>query len=166
MKFHVVEFSDVSSCPPLTWIFSAVTDSALEDVKVKNFLEKLVYITEPMRATDPMWRCGPILAAQESFVPTLRQRMQQNPSIALDTDGIRNIMSRNIDALLGRAPSSSLEDPQTASSVDHHDQKLSMSTQLKDWNEQVNRFKMMQYAKHGRILGSVITSAVLFLPSP
>jgi len=165
VKFHVVERSTVPGQPPMTWIFSAVADSTLEDAKVKNFLEKLVYITEPMRSTDQLWRYGPILAVQESFVPTLYQRMQQPPSKELDIEGIRSIMSRNIDALLG----TSQDENQSTSSDEHHhehDRKNLMSHQLRDWNGQVNRFKLMQYAKHGRILGSVITSAVLFLPSP
>jgi hypothetical protein len=165
VKFHVVEHSEVPGHPPLTWIFSAVADSSLEDVQVKNFLEKLVYITEPMRNSDPLWRQGPILAVQESFLPSLRQRMQQVPAKDLDLEGIRNIMSRNIDALLGREPS---QEDTTATVIadEHHGQVGPMAHQMRDWNGQVNRFKLMQHAKHGRILGSVITSAVLFLPAP
>jgi hypothetical protein len=159
VKFHVLEKSG-SHSPPLAWVFAVVTNSSLEDVCVKSFLEKLVYITEPMRVSDPLWRQGQVLAVQDSFLPTLRQRMEQIPSKTLDVDGIRTIMSRNIDALLGTGRSDEYADNH------ENDGQASMSHQLRDWNEQVNRFKMMQYAKHGRILGSIITAAVLFLPSP
>ena len=73
IKFHVF---DNSSRGMVVWSFSAVAESSLDDAQVKSFLEKLVYITEPMRESEE-WHNGEVLSAQATFAPILLQKMEQ-----------------------------------------------------------------------------------------
>merc|ERR1712038_854623 len=68
--------ADDEKSEELIWSFAAVADKTLEDAQVKSFLEKLVYITMPLREDDD-WRKGELLCGQETFAPILLQKMEQ-----------------------------------------------------------------------------------------
>jgi hypothetical protein len=68
-KFHVHDAKGV------VWSACCVYTSGGEKL-AKGFLEKLAFLTEPLRET-PEWQSGGQLAAQATFAPTLKQRMEQ-----------------------------------------------------------------------------------------
>ena len=68
-KFHVHDQDGV------IWSACCVYTSGGEKL-AKGFLEKLTFLTEPLR-DSPEWRSGGMLAAQTTFAPTLKQRMDQ-----------------------------------------------------------------------------------------
>ena len=77
LKFHVYDDGDGCDEGRLIWVFACVADKSLEDSQQKSFLEKLVYLTEPLRLDDYLWREGGLLACQGTFGPMLFQRMEQ-----------------------------------------------------------------------------------------
>lgn len=163
IKFHV--FDEVKGPGDLlVWSFSAVAESSLSDEEVKSFLEKLVYITEPLRESAE-WIYGSVLSAQTTFAPILLQKMEQVSSqgkLAMVNQKIntaKEIMAENINMALERE--GTLEDLQ------HRSEELNgMAKHFKKRAQQVKRFKMMQNAKHGVIVGGLIvgTTAVIVVP--
>ena len=73
IKFHVHEYSNGVD---YVWSVNCVFDANFQEQQAKGFVEKLVLLMEPLRATS-QWRAGSTLAAQESFAPTLLARMEQ-----------------------------------------------------------------------------------------
>lgn len=60
----------------LIWSYSCVYANAFDEKLAKGFLEKLALMTDPLRETHD-WLHGPALVAQDTFAPTLLQRMEQ-----------------------------------------------------------------------------------------
>jgi len=156
--------ADDETSEELIWSFAAVADKTLEDAQVKSFLEKLVYITMPLREDDD-WRKGELLCAQETFAPILLQKMEQvdeQGRLAMVNERVntaREIMSKNIEMALER--DQSLEELRNTS------EELSlMARQFKKRSKQVKRFKMIQNAKHGVIVGTAVTAATAAIVVP
>ena len=61
----------------VVWSFAAAVELTFHDDEMKIFLEKLVYITEPMISTDSESRHANELCAQASFAPILLNLMEQ-----------------------------------------------------------------------------------------
>ena len=156
IKLHVFEHvgqRDDLSEQKLVWSFAAISESSLEKEQVKSFLEKLVFITEPMRQEEE-WRYGDLLCGQESFASTLLQRMEQveyQGRLAMVNQQIQStkeIMSKNIDLILERE-----EHLQT---MEERSESLNvLSKQFKKRSKQLKRYKMWQNAKHGVVMGYV-----------
>lgn len=62
--------------PPTLYSFVCVHDADFPDMQARGFLEKLALMCEPLRYSAN-WLRGDTLAAQETFAPTLLQRMEQ-----------------------------------------------------------------------------------------
>jgi len=163
MKFHV--FDEVKGPGDLlVWSFSAVAESSLDDAQVKSFLEKLVYITEPLRES-PEWIYGSTLCAQAAFAPILLQKMEQVYSqgklamVNQKLNTAKEIMADNINLALEREET--LEDLQNKS-----EELNGMAKHFKKRAKQVKRFKMMQNAKHGVIVGGLVVGATAVIVVP
>lgn len=148
----------------LVWSFVVVADMSLEKEQVQSFIEKLVYITMPMR-DDELWRKGDMLCAQNTFAPILLHQMQQvdeQGRLAMVNEKVnttKEIMRENIELTLERE--------ETLDELRRQSEELStMSKQFKKRAKQVKRFKMVQNAKHGVILGTAVTAtaAVIVVP--
>lgn len=148
----------------LIWSFVVVADKSLEMAQVKSFIEKLVYITMPMR-DDELWRTGDLLCAQNTFAPILLQKMEQvddQGRLAMVNEKVnttKQMMKDNIELALER--------DQTLEAMQQGAEELSaMSKQFKKRAKQVKRFKMIQNAKHGLIVGTAVTAtaAVVIVP--
>jgi hypothetical protein len=172
IKFHVfehfIEYDSESEKPcekMYIWSFAAIAESSLEDIEIKSFLEKLVYITEPMRGQYTEWRYGDSLAAQASFAPILRQRMEQvahDGRMAMVNESIstcKDIMARNIEMELQRG--ALLE-----SLAGEAEELSAMAKQFKKRGKQLKRFKMWNNAKYGVILGGTVTAVVAAVTVP
>uniref|UniRef100_A0A7S2SDH1 V-SNARE coiled-coil homology domain-containing protein n=1 Tax=Eucampia antarctica TaxID=49252 RepID=A0A7S2SDH1_9STRA len=170
MKLHVYEDAGQKKCvddvrsDKLIWIFAVVSDSSLEKDQVKSFLEKLVFLTEPMRQDDE-WRNGQLLCAQSTFAPTLLQRMEQvdyQGRLAMVNHNInstKEIMSNNIDRILERDEHlHNLEERSSSLNL--------MSKQFKKRSKELKRKKMWQNAKHGAVMGTAITAGVAAITIP
>lgn len=159
IKFHVF---DNSSGNMIVWSFSAVAESSLDEDLVKSFLEKMVYITEPMRETEE-WIHGDVLCAQASFAPILLQKMEQSVDrVAMVNQKInttKEIMAENIDMALAREER--LEDVQERS-----EELNVMAKQFKKRAKQVKRYKMIQNAKHGALIGGLVVTATAVVVVP
>jgi len=163
MKFHV--FGEVKGPSDLlVWSFSAVAESSLDDDEVKSFLEKLVYITEPLRESAE-WIYGSTLSAQASFAPIILQKMEQVSSqgklamVNQKLNTAKDIMAENINLALERE--------ETLEHLQNQSEELNgMAKQFKKRAKQVKRFQMMQNAKHGVMVGGLIvgTTAVIVVP--
>ena len=135
----------------LIWSFAVVADKSLEKEQVKSFIEKLVYITMPMR-DDELWRHGDLLCAQNSFAAILLHQMEQvdeQGRLAMVNEKLnttKEIMRENIELALER--DETLDEMRKTS-----EELSSMSRQFKKRAKQVKRFKMVQNAKHGLIIG-------------
>mmetsp|Transcript_21961 Transcript_21961/g.26901 ORF Transcript_21961/g.26901 Transcript_21961/m.26901 type:complete len:171 (-) Transcript_21961:291-803(-) len=164
MKFHVFEQSLNEGDESFIWSFCAVADKKLEDAQVRSFIEKLVYITEPFRES-PEWREGDLLCAQASFAPILLQKMEQIQDqgrlamVHQSVNTTKEIMRENIEM--------SLEREQNLNDLQKSSAELSvMGRQFKKRAKQVKKFKMIQNAKHGVIVGTIVTgvTAAIIVP--
>mmetsp|Transcript_9573 Transcript_9573/g.12048 ORF Transcript_9573/g.12048 Transcript_9573/m.12048 type:complete len:189 (-) Transcript_9573:43-609(-) len=174
IKFHVYDdeakFVDIGGeteaeeSEMIVWSFAVVADKSLEDSEVKSFIEKLVYITMPMR-DDDLWRTGDLLCAQNSFAHILLDKMEQvddQGKLAMVNDKVnstKEIMRENIELALERE--------ETLEEMRGRAEELSgMTKQFKKRAKQVKRFKMIQNAKHGAIVGAAVTAtaAVVIVP--
>jgi len=162
VKFHLY---DDGGDERLIWVFACVADSSLEESQQKSFLEKLVYLTEPLRDDDYRWREGELLACQATFGPLLEQRMEQvahQGRLAMVNQHInttKQIMSDNIEMLLDRHES--LEGLQEKS-----EELNVMAKQFKKRSEQIRRFQQWQNAKHGLLVGTAVTGVVAAVTVP
>jgi tetrahydromethanopterin S-methyltransferase subunit B len=148
------------------WVFAAVYDPSLIDkVPVQSFLEKMIGISELFRETDHLWKEGGTLACQNSFAPMLLQRMQEVTSLgkmAMLHDQLtmtQQIMSDNIALILEN-------DEQLHDMQENSSRLQEMAHVFKKRTKAVRRAKMMQNAKHGLILGTVITAGVAIIVVP
>lgn len=147
------------SCDIIIWAFCCVYNvNQCNEETAKAFLTKLVFISEPLRGM-PWWREGGTLSAQPSFAPTLQQQMENVEEISKlammqqHVDETKAIMQHNIENILERGEK--IEDLQ-----DEANQLSQAAKVFKKSARKVKRFKMIQNAKHGVILGTAITGAV------
>mmetsp|Transcript_7563 Transcript_7563/g.15794 ORF Transcript_7563/g.15794 Transcript_7563/m.15794 type:complete len:233 (-) Transcript_7563:67-765(-) len=151
--------------PPIVWVFSCVADSSLDEKQQKSFLEKLVYLTEPCREEDYLWREGELLACQDIFAPMLLQRMEQVESqgkLAMVNESIestKEIMHSNINNMMERGEK--LEDLEAKGK-----ELNAMSQQFHKRSEQIKRYKKWQDAKHGVLVGTAVTGVVAAVTVP
>lgn len=161
IKFHVFD-----SCAEgiLVWSFAAVAEQSLDDAELRSFIEKLVYISEPLRESAE-WRKGELLCVQASFAPILMQKMEQVSSqgrlamVNEKIDTTKQIMAENIEL--------ALQKDETLEELHQKSEDLNgMARQFKKRAKQVKRFKMMQNAKHGLMVGTAVTAvtAVVVVP--
>jgi hypothetical protein len=161
IKFHVF---DNSSRGMVVWSFCTVAESSLDDSQVKSFLEKLVYITEPMRESEE-WHTGDVLSAQSSFAPILLQKMEQVTSqgklamVNQKVNTTKQIMADNIEMALERE--------ETIENLQNQAEELKgMALSFKKKAIQVKRYKMIQNAKHGVIVGGLVVGATAIIIVP
>lgn len=165
IKFHVYE-TDSLTDEIIVWKFAAVYHKELvEKDQVKSFLEKLVMITEVQRQEDYGWRYGDVLAAQESFAPTMLQRMQEVTymgrlaMVNQDINGVKEIMASNIEAALNRGEK--LEDMQESAT-----RLEEMGRQFRKNAKKIKRFQQWQNAKYGLAVGTAVTGLVALVAVP
>jgi len=166
VKFHVYDDQTTDNEPLLVWSFCAVYDPrVLELVQVKSFLEKMVYLTDHFREYDSDWRLGGILAAQASFAPILYQRMQEVTymgkvaMLSEEVDQCKEIMSNNIEMVLER-------DENLEAMLEDATHLQELSRVFKKRTKKLKRFKMLQNAKHGILIGTAVTGAIAVITIP
>jgi len=158
IKFHVHESS-------IVWTACCVyVNGAIPEIQAKGFLEKIILLSEPLRS-EPAWRKGSTLAAQDSFAPTLLQRMEQANStgkVAMVSDQVnevKELMSNNIELLLERGQK-----------LDELEEKATflgkMSQQFHKGARSARRFQMWQQAKFGMATGTAVTVGVAAVSVP
>jgi len=100
VKFHIHGRRENGT--EICWAMACVHDSNLDSLQAKGFLEKLAFLTEPLRETR-QWLEGGTLVAQDSFAPTLLQRMEQANSlgktamISSQVNEVKDLMHSNIE---------------------------------------------------------------------
>ena len=165
MKFHVYETDLSQSSTLLIWSFIAVADATLEKEQVKSFLEKQVYITQPLRQDNAQWRTGPVLAAQADFAPILLQKMNQ-----VSTDGKLAMVNQQVNTtkeIMQENINVALEKQEAIEALDEKAQNLSLAArQFRKKAKQVKRFQMVQNAKHGVLLGTAVTAGIAVVVVP
>ena len=148
----------------IVWSFAVVTDKSLEEEQAKSFLEKLVYITMPLRE-DETWREGDLLCAQNTFAPILLQKMEQvdeQGRLAMVNEKVnttKDIMRENIELALEK-------DAALGDLTQQSEELSAMAKQFKKRSKQVKRFQMMKNAKHGLIVGTAVTAATAVIVVP
>ena len=166
-KFHLYEHDEDDVQNVRIWVFAAIYDTTLaEQIQVQSFLEKIVALTEIFREDDDSWRKGDTLACQATFAPILLQRMQEVTYLGKMAmlqerlDNSKQLMSQNVDLLLDR------EDQLRNQLAVKSSALLEASIVFKKRTRKVRRMKMMQNAKHGLILGTVVTAGVAVVVVP
>lgn len=168
IKFHVHEGigggGAGGSGGKVVWAVCCVYDAKLEELQAKGFLEKLALMTEPPRSSA-LWRTGGALAAQESFAPTLLQRMEQVASlgrvamVSRRADEVKQLMSDNIELLLDREVK-----------LERLDEKASamnkLSQTFRKRARDARRFQQWQNAKFGLAAGTAVTVGVVVVVAP
>lgn len=161
-KFHVHDQSAGGS--KTVWTMCCVYDNEFSELQARGFLEKLAFLTEPLRSTLE-WQSGGTLAAQDSFAPTLLQRMEQASSmgrtamITSKVDEVKLIMRDNIELLLDRGDKlENLEEKATALGK--------MSKMFHKRARDAKRFQMWQQAKFGLAVGTAVTVGVGLIVIP
>ena len=158
IKFHVYEGGSARAEKPTVWSAACVYDPALEELQARGFLEKIVLLSEPLRST-PLWQTGATLACQESFAPTLLQRMEQVAAmgrmamVSTKVDEVKTLMGENIELLL--AQGDKLEDLDERAS---HLSKLSAT--FKKGTTSLRRRYMWNNARMGLAAGTAVTVGV------
>lgn len=155
VKFHL--HSKLTSCS-VVWASCCVYDSGLINEKLaKNFVEKLLFLTEPLREETPPPPGQP--SPWASLAPMMQQRMEQSNAggklamVQGQVDGIKEIMSNNINLMLEREQQlSELNDKATA---------LGNASQLfQKGATKARKFQMWQQAKFGAAAGTAVTVGV------
>ncbi len=164
IKFHVHEVTDDNDTI-IIWSFCCVYNSkGTSQEFAKDFLSRLVTITEPLRCL-PWWREGVALSAQPSFAPSLLQMMERaerNYKVSClkrHVEETKAIMQRNIEAVL--------EKDEKIKNLQAKAEVLSqMSSVFKNQCRHLKEFEMQQQARHGYMMGMAITvaSAIIILP--
>lgn len=161
-KFHV--HSQLTGGADVVWCVCCVYDSNFSELLARGFLEKLAFLTEPLRET-PQWQAGGTLAAQDSFAPTLMQRMQQANSmgktamVSRQVDEVKNIMHDNIERLLDRGQKlEDLDDKATALNK--------ASRAFHKGAREAKRFHLWNNAKFGIVVGTALTVGVVAVVAP
>ena len=162
-KLHVHTRHSASN-QHLVFAYACVCDASFHDQLAKGFLEKLALMSEPVRSTTE-WENGQTLAAQNSFAPTLLQRMEQANSsgktalVSQKVSEVRAIMSENIELLLDRGDNlEQLEEKTTAMSK--------MSLAFRKRARDAKRFQLWQQAKFGLTVGTAVTVGVAIVVVP
>mmetsp|Transcript_16405 Transcript_16405/g.24624 ORF Transcript_16405/g.24624 Transcript_16405/m.24624 type:complete len:240 (-) Transcript_16405:300-1019(-) len=174
IKFHVFDDANVnangninvngSGSEMKVWSFAAVAEKSLDSAELRSFVEKIFYITEPLRESEE-WRNGDMLCAQASFAPILLQKMEQvqaQGKLAMVNQKLnttKEIMADNIEMALAREESLQVLHAKS-------EETNVMARQFKKRAKQVKRFKMMQNAKNGLVLGTAVTAvtAIIIVP--
>ena len=172
IKFHVFDdanpnanaYGSGSGSEMKVWSFAAVAEKSLDSAELRSFVEKLFYITEPLRESEE-WRNGDMLCAQASFAPILLQKMEQvqaQGKLAMVNQKLnttKEIMADNIEMALARDESLQVLHAKS-------EETNMMARQFKKRAKQVKRFKMMQNAKNGLVLGTAVTAvtAIIIVP--
>lgn len=162
VKFHVHELLGAKT---RVWTACCVyVHGAIPELQAKGFLEKIVLLSEPLR-DEPVWQHGGTLAAQDSFAPTLLQRMEQANSggkvamVSAQVDEVKQLMSNNIEMLLERGQK-----------LDELEEKATflgkMSQQFHKGARATRRFQMWQQAKFGMATGTAVTVGVAAVSVP
>lgn len=173
-KFHIYEHTtneeeeeedEEEESQLLVWVFAAVYDaSTTTQAQAQAFLQKIVVLTELPRQKDPEWRSGH--ACQTTFAPILQQRMEEITYLAKiaaleqQLETTRAIMERNIELILDREEE-----------LLHKLQKKSaeaneMAQIFRKRARRVRRMQLMQQAKHGILVGTVITAGLAIAVIP
>jgi hypothetical protein len=151
----------------MIWTFCCVYDRAVVQLdQAQSFLEKMVTLTQYLREDDyRVWRHGGTLAAQESFAPILLQRMDEvgyMGRVAMVNDRVDSCklhMANNIDLILDRGEK--LQD------LDREATRLEeMARSFQKGAKKLKRVQMWQNAKHGLVVGTVVTAAVAVVVVP
>ena len=175
VKFHVYEHhnndwdleQELDSHEPIVWVFAAVynpeattwehSDNILE--VIKSFIQKIICLTSIPRLSEPEWRQGSTLSCQRSFGCTLLQCMEDVTylgKMAMVNQSLQdtiNMMQSNISAILDQE--NQLRDiKETTHKLDW------MAASFKKKTKGIRRRMMMQNAKHGLVMGSVVTTVV------
>lgn len=172
IKFHVFDTNSSTqystatrSSSMIIWSFLAIADATLDKQIVQSFLEKQVYLTQPLRQDNDQWRLGPTLAAQADYAPILLQKMNQASTdspmarIHEELNTAKELMEENIHLAMERQEQ--LEE------MTHRADELSLAAkQFQKKAKQVKRFQMVQNAKHGVLLGTVVTAGVAVVVVP
>jgi len=155
-KFHVHD--NRLGARETVWTMCCVFDQGFSELQARGFLEKLAFLTEPLRSSRE-WQSGGTLAAQDSFAPTLLQRMEQASSmgrtamITSKVDEVKEIMRDNIELLLDRGDKlEALDEKASALSK--------MSKMFQKRARDAKRFQMWQQAKFGLVVGTAVTVGV------
>lgn len=167
IKFFVHSQAETSSSasPTIAWSMCCVHDASLDTKVAKGFLEKIAFMTDPLRETDPVWIRGGTLAAQDSFAPTLLQRMEQANSmgrtamISSQVNEVKDLMHSNIELLLARGDKlDELEEKATG--------LAKLSKQFNKQARRAKRFQMWNNAKFGLAVGTAATVATAVVVVP
>jgi hypothetical protein len=160
-KFHLHEDIDGQR---VVWAACCVYVSDFAELQAKGFLEKLIFLSEPLRES-PLWRRGGQLVAQDSFAPTMLQRMEQANStgklamISQQVDEVKSVMHDNIELLLERG--------QRLDELDERADALSkVSAQFHKGARAARRLQMWQQAKFGMAAGTAVTVGVAVVTVP
>ena len=189
LKFHLHENTQDAT---VVWSFACVYDASLEEIQAKGFLEKLTFVTEPLRST-PLWLSGGVLACQEScacgrvdppaqratqssylyparflvraVAPTLLQRMEQVASM-----GRLALASRKVDEvkeLMGDNIELLLA---RGDKIEELDEKASavakLSQQFRKGARSARRQQMWNNARMGVVAGTAVTVGVGIIVVP
>lgn len=156
--------SDRDTTSMRIWVFAAVYDPTAGVTKhdVQSFLEKIVTISENFR---PDWTGTATLGLQSTFAPILKQRMEEvtyyGKMALLDQQiqACQQTMQDNIEVILQNGER--MEDLERSAT-----QLQEMAGVFKKRARKLRRFQMMKNAKHGIILGTVVTAATAAVVIP
>ncbi len=161
-KFHL--HAGGAGSASVVWAVCCVYEADFAELLARGFLEKLIMLTEPLRE-GRAWQIGGTLAAQDSFAPTLQQRMEQANSqgktamVSAKVDEVKSIMHDNIELLLDRGQK-----------LDELDEKATalgkMSKMFHKRTRDAKRFQMWQQAKFGIAVGTAVTAGVAVVVAP
>ena len=156
VKFHLHEQLPGGR---VVWAACCCYDSGvMPEPQAKSFVEKLIFLTEPLRDSQE-WRGGGEFAAQGAFAPMLKQRMEQAnaggklAAVTAQVDGIKEIMSNNINLMLERGEQ--LEQLQDKAGA-----LAKVSQQFHKGAHKAKRFQMWQQAKFGSAVGTAVAVGV------
>lgn len=150
----------------IVWTFATVYDEEhCTRLEAQSFLEKMIGITEIFRETKE-WKHGTTLSCQNVFAPILLQRMQdikhygKMAMIEETIERSKQIMKDNITLLLER--------DERLSDLEETSKELSDMAyeHFKKRTKHLRRLQMMQHAKHGFLVGTVVvtTAAIVIVP--
>lgn len=165
VKFHVYDHTEDGDFN--IWVFACVYCDGGGEVllQAQSFLEKMVVISEVFRETDNTWKYGSHLAAQDTFAPIMLQRMEdvsylgKYAMVNQQIESLKSIMHNNIEMILDRGERlEKLQDDAT--------RLKDVASVFKKNTRKVKRQMLWQNAKHGFLLGSMITAGVALVVVP
>mmetsp|Transcript_9353 Transcript_9353/g.26732 ORF Transcript_9353/g.26732 Transcript_9353/m.26732 type:complete len:257 (-) Transcript_9353:129-899(-) len=169
VKLHIYEYDDASpkDDPALNvWSYCSVYNPQTTELpQVQSFLEKMASLTEYFRFEDEAWKYGDTLAAQDTFAPVLKQRMDEvtyygkMAMLNEEIEHAKEIMARNIELILAR-------DEKLESIQEKTTRLQEMAGVFKKNAKNVKRRMLWQNAKHGLVMGTAITAGVAVVVVP